>query len=106
MFMAPSRRLHTLNPTNFKPASGPSSKWSAASAIFPGGLEAVFAVMNRIVRMSALCFQVRVHRALFATRQGRERGKSASRCRRSLKPFVEGVTGAFQTGAIRDRARR
>ena len=46
----PVRRSQIAKPISFRPFSGPSTKWSSASASLPGG---VFDVLGRIVTVTA-----------------------------------------------------
>src|SRR4051812_9294293 len=94
---APVRVSHTPKPINFRPASGPSVKWSSASASFPGGLPLSFA-MNVTVIMSSPFFVVRVDRGSFAPEEpvnvGHQRGGAAVGRRDG-----EDVPDAVQAGA-------
>jgi len=47
--LPPDRRSQIANPINFNPASGPSSKWSSASASFPGGFPVSFGVFLTVI---------------------------------------------------------
>src|SRR6187401_2369523 len=51
----PVRRSQTAKPISFNPSSGPSVKWSSASASLPGGLFLSFGVILTITAFLRWC---------------------------------------------------